>query len=205
MITPEDVQEWLKGKDLRRADTTTDRYPYWCKHLDKYRGLFHSILEIGSFEGQSALFWLNFFPDSHVTCIDWFKGSREHQNPEAQTWFVNIEDRFDANTIEFNGRLRKMSSMSVPALHQLQAEHMAFDLIYIDGNHDRDAVMVDTCLTWPMLNSGGVLIWDDYEYDQPAPHNPKPAVDHFLDMHAGEFEEVHDFGRQKCVIKKVAS
>ena len=38
------------------------------------------VIEIGSWEGRSALFFLNFFPRSRITCIDTFAGSSEHQD-----------------------------------------------------------------------------------------------------------------------------
>lgn len=41
-----------------------------------------------------------------------------------------------------------------------------FDLIYIDGSHMRVDVMMDAVLAWPLLKAGGVMVFDDYEWDR---------------------------------------
>ena len=41
----------------------------------------------------------------------------------------------------------------------------SFDLIYIDGSHRRDDVMVDSLLAWSLLREGGFIIFDDYEHE----------------------------------------
>ena len=36
-----------------------------------------NILEIGSFEGRSTIFFLNYFSNCNITCVDTWSGSRE--------------------------------------------------------------------------------------------------------------------------------
>ncbi len=48
-----------------------------------------------------------------------------------------------------------------------------------------------TC--WPLLKVGGLLAFDDYVWRElPEPERrPGPAIDAFLGVMAGQFEEVH--------------
>lgn len=146
-----------------------------------------SALEIGSWEGRSALFFLNHCPNCRVTCIDTFKGGREHHGMDA---LASIEARFDSNLAGYGSRVEKIKSRSVPALDRLGEEGRAFDLIYIDGSHARDDVVMDSFLAWRVLKQGGLLIWDDYRWaaDVDVRESPQQAVDFFLAVYADELD-----------------
>jgi predicted O-methyltransferase YrrM len=115
----------------------------------------------------------------------------------------NSEGRFDKNLAPYLDRLRKIKSRSGPALDTLYTREAAsFDLIYVDGSHDRDDTMLDTVLSWRILKDGGIIIWDDYNiFEAMKDHfahedqNPKPAIDTFLAWHKDEIEILH-FGYQ---------
>lgn len=54
-------------------------------------------------------------------------------------------------------------------------QHAPYDLIHIDGNHDKHGVLNDLCLCWPILADGGLILLDD------ATHPPiRAAIDEFL-------------------------
>jgi predicted O-methyltransferase YrrM len=40
-----------------------------------------------------------------------------------------------------------------------------FDFIYIDGNHCCDNVLADAVMSWTMLKPGGIMLFDDYLYE----------------------------------------
>ena len=70
----------------------------------------------------------------------------------------------------------------------------AFDLIYIDGSHMRDDVLLDSVLAWRLLAPDGVCIWDDYEWgmsDRSHAERPREAIDAFLDLHSAELRVLH--------------
>ena len=56
------------------------------------------ILEIGSYEGRSCIFFCNFFKDAQITCVDTWSGSDEHLNIK----FNDIEKNFDQNILNNN-------------------------------------------------------------------------------------------------------
>ena len=68
-----------------------------------------------------------------------------------------------------------------------------FDFIYIDGSHIARDVLTDACVAWPMLNIGGVMCFDDYEWGEPIPetHKPKLAIDAFINIFQEDLEVIH--------------
>ena len=56
------------------------------------------------------------------------------------------------------------------------------------SHHGLD-VMTDACLAWPLLKTGGFLVFDDYEWmpHLPPAQTPKKAIDTFLELLEGKF------------------
>jgi len=177
------------------SDWFTPWIPIWTKHvIPRFVGIPRiRWLEVGSYEGRSALWALDNFltgEGSTITCIDlWSPAVRD------------VEDRFDANVA---GRLNlvKCKGLSRDVLPTLSKE--SFHGIYIDGSHDKDEVLCDAELALPLLRPGALLIFDDYEYGpcrwsdflnpeevrQPV-FGVREAVDTFLDRRSEEFEVLH--------------
>lgn len=165
------------------ADYLTRQLPTWEKHLGHLRnqpGL--QVLEIGSFEGRSALwFLLNLcgHPQSRLTCIDLF--------------CELYELRFDHNLRRSGcqGRLRKCKGYSQDWLLTFPPE--SFDLIYIDGSHRAADVLLDGTLSWKLLKSGGLLLFDDYLWriELPPRLRPQLAIDCFLENLGSRGEVLH--------------
>jgi predicted O-methyltransferase YrrM len=178
-------------------DMAHSRCADWERVLAPYRGEIEKVLEIGSYEGQSALFWLGFF-DCHVTCIDIWNKAAVGCASGAQ-----VESHFDVNTA--GKPVRKLKGKSNYWLDQLTPEGGLFDLIYIDGDHRRDQVMIDSILAWRVLRAGGLMIWDDYrDYGIYSQHEERPehAIDAFLGMRPSEYIEIADTGQQMIVRKR---
>jgi predicted O-methyltransferase YrrM len=76
------------------------------------------------------------------------------------------------------------------------AEHRRrFDLAYIDGSHTYDDVMEDSTGVWPLINAGGIIIWDNYKYGLHHLHlspdqRPGGAIDAFLSDHVGSYRRL---------------
>lgn len=179
---------WYDGKEFS-ADWTTMNIKHWANVLRDECDV-HAILEIGAMEGRSAIFWLEFFPASVVTCIDNFEGVPELQTPYTRSQVPFREKRFDGNLAPYGARVRKIKSRSAPALDALFYAGESFDLIYIDADHRCDAVLADSALSLRILRPNGILIWDDYQlYD--FVDRPGPAIDAVLALHQGKLEVLH--------------
>jgi predicted O-methyltransferase YrrM len=184
---------WFSGKSFT-TDWVTWNFPLWMKLFDPWRDHPVRVIEIGSWEGRSALFFLNFFRRSRVTCIDTFAGSSEHQDdPQYSALTPTMEARFDANTAEFAGRVEKIKGASQAMLPQLGIEGRRFDVGYVDGSHRAADVYSDAVLVWSLIVPNGVLIFDDYEWvGMPsACDRPKPGIDAFLAATQGRYRLLH--------------
>ena len=107
------------------------------------------FLEIGSHSGSSASGTLNTIltgTNCTITCVD--------------HWVDNeSEDFFDSIVEFYSPRIIKIKSDSVKWLQENQ--DLAFDFIYIDGDHSAQGIEADTRLSWPILKVGGVMALDD--------------------------------------------
>jgi hypothetical protein len=181
---------WFVGKEFT-SDWASGNFSLWRRVLSPLREQPLRILEIGSWEGRSALFFLNFFQRSTIVCIDTFGGNTEEKEvyDSLATIMPGVEGRFDRNLASFGHRTEKVKSLSGPALEGLTAQRQRFDLAYIDGSHRRDDVMTDSQAVWQLLDVGGVVIWDDYKWGPglPPEERPQPAIDAFLQAHAGSY------------------
>ncbi|MDE3174642.1 MAG: class I SAM-dependent methyltransferase [Pseudomonadota bacterium] len=168
-----------------------DQAEYWRRALRGHAPEARDVLEIGSFVGGSARLFLTLLPEARIVCVDPFTGDLhggEAYNGDEAT----IEQRFDEALAPFPGRVEKMRSRSVPALDALGLEGRRFDVIYIDGSHHHDDILVDSLLAWPLLRVGGLMMWDDYRGGATWPEKARPrhAIEAFLKLHP-EHRVVH--------------
>jgi predicted O-methyltransferase YrrM len=198
------VARWYQDKDFS-CDWTTDRIPLWASLLAARREEQIRVLEIGSWEGRSALFFLNFLPKAQVVCIDTFGGNAEHHSNDYFAALVPAsEARFDANVVgAFGGRVEKIKGASGSVLPQLAIEGRRFNVVYVDGSHFAADVYSDAALVWPMVAAGGIVIFDDYTWDlmNCERERPKLGVDAFLDGIKGQFRLLH--AEYQLVIERV--
>lgn len=175
------------------ADYVSTNTADWSRLLAPCAGSPARMLEIGSYEGRSTVWFLENIlthPDARITCVDLFSEAR---------WDL----RFDHN-VRVSGlgakvtKLTGRSDLLLPGLPRA-----SFDAIYVDGSHEAAAVLLDAVLSWTLLKPGGLLLFDDYRWDSEKPswQRPEMAVDLFLETLAGRFELIHK--EYQVAIRKV--
>lgn len=151
-------------------------------------------LEIGSWEGLSSYFVLATLPNAVMTCVDTWQGADEHRSGAAARAEVlsKVERTFDANLAPFRERLTKYKGPSYAYFNDHPGS-ARFDLIYVDGSHRADDVMIDALKSFELLRVGGLLIFDDYlwKYYDRAFDNPAAAINSFLKLKTGLYRFVH--------------
>jgi predicted O-methyltransferase YrrM len=195
-LTENEVASWYTGKSFN-SDWTSWHFPKWIPLLAPYRERTTRVLEIGSWEGRSALFFLNYLPRARLTCVDTFAGGQEHRQAARRSavearGLRAVERRFDANTARFVRRIEKIKARSVDALASLGLRKTRYDIAYIDGSHRATDVYSDAALTWPLVARGGIVIFDDYQWDEMPNRldNPKSGIDAFLKTAKGQYRLV---------------
>ena len=168
----------------------------FCRLLSQFIGKPITALEIGSFEGRSAVCFCELFgPAARVYCIDpW----QDYQDLPAGIPAL-AESHFDANTKGRN--IVKIKAESRVALPKLLAQGTQFDFIYIDGDHSTQAVLQDATNAWPLLKQNGIMAFDDYLWQTPDNNRPVLlAVDAFLHAMQGAYFVI-EMGYRVFIVK----
>ena len=164
--------EYLKTKNITTDFFSINAY-YWKKILRTLPENF-KYLEIGSLEGNSALFIINNFKVKKVVCVDIWEDEnfKEEQHKNFNNYKKNIN--------EFSNIVETFKGTS-DAFFLKQKDK--YDVIYIDGSHETDQVYKDIKNSWNILNVNGILICDDYFYGNiyKNPDNvPSIAINKFV-------------------------
>ncbi len=176
-------------------DSVSWSAPVWKEHLADCQGRPGlQALEIGSFEGCSALWFLDNVltgPAASITCIDPFTR-------------LGGEPRFDHNmrVCGHSHQVTKLKGPSEDLLVTLAPE--TYDLIFIDGSHRALNVLMDAVASWRLLKVDGVLLFDDYLWhpELPPMARPQAAIDLFLNAFADQLTLLHKGGQ--VIVRKTA-
>jgi predicted O-methyltransferase YrrM len=185
-----------------RKDTCGDVHgPNWLKWLDSIKGKSGvEGLELGTWKGESAEWMLdNIFtnPQSRYTCIDTFKGSPEHHIRGINTASLEMETRMRL------GRFRNAIIISSRTDSFLKKTITQYDFVYVDADHSSRGVLCDAVGAFQLLKIGGVMVFDDYTWeDMPdVLDRPKTGIDAFMACFAKQIE-ILGIGYQ-VAIKKI--
>lgn len=163
-----------------------EQIPVWEKALASYKGkpAIH-YLEIGVNQGRSAIWVLENIlthPTATLTGIDLF--------PEG----TDFKAKYIYN-LKLSGYGNKTKTITGFSQNELKNLPLNFyDIIYIDGDHRAAGVLTDAILSWNLLKPGGVLIFDDYEWQDkrlPEELRPRIAVDSFITIFRSSLEVVN--------------
>jgi predicted O-methyltransferase YrrM len=147
-----------------------------------------ACLQLGVYTGDASV-WLCENVLTAKECIlvdvDTWQGSDEEVHKSID--FVSVYDTYLRKTGRFP-QILKVTNTTVNFLIQFKSTQ--FDFIYIDADHTAVGVLLDAEFSWPLLNSGGLLAFDDYQWGQSLPefNRPKLGIDLFLHRHIGEYE-----------------
>lgn len=191
---------------VERGDFTHDWFTNRIESLETVlrplEGQGARVLEIGSFEGLSTCWFLWRLTDARVTCVDTFEGTAGLPSEGRE----GLEAAFDRNVVLVDGsRVRKLRGDSRRIVLDLADEHQKFELVYVDGSHRGLDVLVDAALTWPLVEVGGVVVFDDYGWallgDDPL-LRPGPAIDAFVGLVSDHGEVV--FQNRQVALRKLS-
>lgn len=166
--------------------------PYWDDLLTPMKGKPIQAIEIGSFEGRSAV-WLceNILTHdlSHLDSIDPYLPylvNNQNYNFGEET-MGEVEKRFYENTKKYR---HKITTHKMLSADYLKGRTEMADLIYIDGDHTEAGCLTDAVLSHQLLRSGGIMIFDDYLWDglSEDPDTPKGAINAFMKCYSKQYD-----------------
>ena len=119
------------------------------------------MAEVGCFAGESAQLFLQSDKINTFYAIDPWKNGYNGRDPASSSDLVEAENKFDERTNGYNVIKLKMT------LEESFDELPELDFIYIDGDHQYDAVLRDTKLGIKKVKLGGIVSGHDYRKENP--------------------------------------
>lgn len=167
------------------TDWHLQNIPIWEQVLAEYKGKPLQVLELGTYEGRSAIWLLDNIltnPESHITCVDSWNGGGELDDHD----WKGIEERFKENTKPYSN----ITAIKSTTTDYLRACTDSFDLIYVDAGHFAPQALIDSVLSHLVLRPGGIIIFDDYLIGGllHTPITPKTGIDAFMECFAQEYD-----------------
>ena len=85
-----------------------------------------------------------------------------------------------------------------------------FDFIYIDGSHRATDVLCDALLSFRLLKNNGVIVFDDYLWQEQLPYGidplrcPKIAIDAFTNIYCRKIK-ILSAPLKQLYVKKISN
>ena len=156
-IIKRNFENYIKKKNFSEK-WFLNNFEVFHHYLPKNINANFSYLEIGSYEGLSALNILFSYKNSKVTAIDlWGKSNINSESINVN--FNEVEGKFNKNLEGYE--YSKIKKDSVVALREILKKNIFFDIIYIDGSHNGEDILCDAIESYKLLNSEGIIIFDD--------------------------------------------
>jgi Methyltransferase domain len=179
----------------------TDKTSSWAQILKEFKDKPHiNYLEIGTFEGRSALWLLENIlthPTAKLTIIDAF------QENTHRTFISNVNLSGEAN------KFKILSGFSTDKLRELPFD--SIDFAYIDGSGKGIVMLSDLVSTWNLLKVDGIIICSRYSLDkglrealelQSNDPGPYEAIDAFLKLYK-PYIKILVFQENQVIFRKI--
>ena len=170
-------------------------WKYWDRYLDKLVGKKINCLDIGAFTGASSCWMLNNLcthPYSRVFSVDIWDYTDDYGSDDN----AHIEKKFD-DSIQHTGKQDQNIKMKIKSeeaiLRFKQFDYIIFDLIFISGSFEAKDIMKDAILGWDILDEGGIMIFDNFRWEELEDeyYKPRIAIETFITMYTPQLKKLH--------------
>lgn len=182
------------------VDWTARHIAYWKQHLGHLAGQPNlRALEIGVLEGRSSAWFCDNIlthETSRIQCVDPFLQTHtDGQFHMRMSGFNEAKERFLENVARLGPKVELFHGRSLEFFAQKSQAPDSYDFAYIDGSHTLVDASVDLFWTWSMTKPGGIIIVDDYDY------NDVFTTDDGVTIHPGVTEATDAWlGATKCEV-----
>jgi hypothetical protein len=122
------------------------------------------VLEIGAYHGANVCCLTKthaIHPDSEIHCVDpWgdYEQYPEYKDKQKTNYSTFIHNISQLNAVDLNKiHIHRMKSEEYAKRFQDQS----FDIIYVDGNHEKLFVFEDALISHKLIKKGGWIVFDD--------------------------------------------
>jgi len=186
------VAEWYARSRFTGPDWVSHHLPFWAKATEPLRNVGCDVLEAGSYEGRSAIAFLELLPRSRIVTIDRFD-------------MPGIEERCAANLASYGDRVTQLKGRAVSHMDALFGDGRQFEVIYLDAGKMREGTFAQAGLAWGLLRTGGVLIFDDLVWGEGKPDRERPgqAIQLFAAAFRPAIQQLPS-SRMQLIVRKTA-
>lgn len=198
-LEPRTTKDYKKQYSFTQ-NTFTDKVAAWAQLLKEFAGKPNiHYLEIGTFEGRSALWVLENIlthPTATLTVIDAFE-EHTHKRFMSNVSLSGEADKFKVLVGFSTDKIREVPLNSV-------------DFAYVDGSGRGIIMLSDLVSTWHLVKVGGMIICSRYSLNarlrralrlQPGDPGPHEAIDTFVKMF-GPYISVVSFQGNYVAVRK---
>ena len=134
------------------------------------------VVEVGTWKGQSAITMAEacrtYQLNCAIICVDTWLGSEEHllkcpNELRPANGYPKLYYQFLSNVVHrrVHEWIVPLPTTSLTAANVLAQLGIRADLVYIDANHQYEAVLADLNAFLPLLTPGGIMFGHDYCWD----------------------------------------
>ena len=153
----------LKGEQMivaRPAGPQIDGLLELTKVVGAHLGRSFTMVEIGSYQGESTEIFAQQFGQSKILAVDPFLNDYDDGDGYSYLFPMSeIEKRFDERTKPY-ANITKVKKMSLDFAREVKDQSL--DFVYIDACHEYDAVKQDIQAWLPKVKPGGMIAGHDY-------------------------------------------
>ena len=119
--------------------------------------------EIGVFYGANLLRFAQLFPHASLTGIDPWLDYDEYPEYKSEMSSIYLDFLENLNKSPYKDNITIHRGFSHDVMPTLPNNY--FNIVYIDGNHERDFVLKDAQMAYEKTVVGGYIIFDDINWE----------------------------------------
>lgn len=141
---------------VMRIDNFEEGLNDMCEFLKSNISDIKTIVEIGSYSGESAVIFAKHFPNAKIYCIDPWTGGFDDADSCSHANYGEVEKQFDIRTSIYKNIIKKKGFSTDFSIK--------CDIIYIDGCHKYECV-IDDIMHWQKNVKKAMCGHDYYDND----------------------------------------
>ena len=179
-------------KTIMRDFDSEKELRLFCNDIKEILGESPTIVELGSYMGESSLIFAQEFPKGKIICIDSWEGGYDNRDSASMADYIDVEEQFDLR-LKLVDNIQKIKGYSTD--YSIEC-----DMVYIDACHKYECVIADIKHWLPLTKK--IISGHDYNTDEFIKKHPhiagvKIAVNELL---GSPYKTYGDGSRFKTII-----